>query len=232
MKKILIWIILFFVSFGVWASETPLKDAYNDAKKDLTNKQELFNQSNNSLNDLEWNKALIEFNNQLNNSSDIFWENSLIKDELKSKELINIEKSIDKTNTENEDNLNKLQNSTKKLNNIKEAYDSSKEAESDLSSRWFMVDTWKFTLWNWTKWSNAKETINKTLWTLIQKLMIALWTISLFIMTIWAWYMIMYVWQDELLSKWKSIFSAWIISLVVALSSYYLISIVRFILYS
>jgi len=80
--------------------------------------------------------------------------------------------------------------------------------------------------------SSAKKTLNKTLWTVIQKLMIALWSISLLIMTIWAWYMITYSWHDELLSKWKSIFNAWLLSLVVALMSYYLVSLLRFILYS
>ena len=62
--------------------------------------------------------------------------------------------------------------------------------------------------------------------------MIAIWAISLLVMTIWAWYMIFYHWQDELLSKGKSIFNAWIIALIVALSSYYIVSLVRLILYS
>lgn len=62
--------------------------------------------------------------------------------------------------------------------------------------------------------------------------MIAIWVISLLVMTIWAWYMIFYHWQDELLSKGKSIFNSWIIALIVALSSYYIVSLVRLILYS
>ncbi len=79
---------------------------------------------------------------------------------------------------------------------------------------------------------DTKQVVNFVLWTIIQKLMIAIWVISLLVMTIWAWYMIFYHWQDELLSKGKSIFNSWIIALIVALSSYYIVSLVRLILYS
>lgn len=103
----------------------------------------------------------------------------------------------------------------------------------DISSPAFEIETSDFSVW-WTdlkvEW-DSKATINKTLWTIIQKLMIALWVISLFVMTIWAWYMIMYHGQDEFLTKWKNIFIWWIISLLVALSSYYLVNLVWYILY-
>jgi len=78
----------------------------------------------------------------------------------------------------------------------------------------------------------SKETVDYILWFFIQKLMITLGSIALVIMTVWAGHMIIFYWQDELLSKWKSIFIAGITSLVVALSSYYLISLIRYILYS
>lgn len=89
------------------------------------------------------------------------------------------------------------------------------------------------TLWVWIKvdWKNTSQVINKTLGTVIQKLMIALWVLAVLIMTIWAWYIIMYHGQDELLSKGKSIFMSGITALVVALSSYYLVAILRYILY-
>jgi hypothetical protein len=114
------------------------------------------------------------------------------------------------------------------------------------SSEWFTA-TWKTNLASeefeikvfeltWTKstlkWDDAKETINNTLWIIIQKLMVAMWILSLLIMTIGSGYMIMYHGQDELLSKWKSIFSSGLIALAVALSSYYLVSLVRLILYT
>lgn len=104
----------------------------------------------------------------------------------------------------------------------------------DLTKSSFTIDTSNVVPW-WNKlivkWS-VKKTVNNVLWTIIQKLMIAIWVISLLVMTIWAWYMIFYHWQDELLSKGKSIFNSGIIALIVALSSYYIVSLVRLILYS
>lgn len=82
------------------------------------------------------------------------------------------------------------------------------------------------------QWSNTEQTANSLLGTIIQKLMVALWSLSLLIMTIGAGYMILYHGQDELLSKWKSIFISGIVALAVALSSYYLVAFIRFILYS
>jgi len=104
----------------------------------------------------------------------------------------------------------------------------------------FMLDTtsifwpWKSKKnWNWdANWWTSKRAINGLLGTIIQKLMIALGTISLLIMSIWAGYIILYHGQDEYLSKWKWIFVAGLTSLVVALSSYLLVNLVRFILYS
>ena len=83
------------------------------------------------------------------------------------------------------------------------------------------------------KWNTSAETsVNYLLGTLIQKLMIGLGSIAAIIMTIGAWYMILNVGQDELLSKWKSIFMSGVISMVVALSSYYLVNLVRYILFN
>lgn len=103
----------------------------------------------------------------------------------------------------------------------------------DISSKDFEIDTWVFTIgWKSLKWASAKETINNTLWNIIQKLMIALWVIALFVMTVWAWYMVLYHGEDEYLTKWKNIFVWWITALIVALSSYYLVNLVWYILYS
>lgn len=114
--------------------------------------------------------------------------------------------------------------------------DSSKllASTNDIRKVDFMIDTTSLLWVNRLKddgW-NAKKTLNTTLWTIIQKLMIWLGSISLLIMSIWAWFMILYSGHDELLSKWKSIFNAWIIALVVALLSYYLVSLLRFVLYT
>lgn len=82
---------------------------------------------------------------------------------------------------------------------------------------------WNEYIWNW---------ISSFFTTLIEKLLIWLWVIALLIMTVGAGYMIFYHGQDEYLSKGKSIFMAWITALIVALSSYYLVSLLRYILYS
>ncbi|MBW7954564.1 hypothetical protein H3C61_02000 [Candidatus Gracilibacteria bacterium] len=96
----------------------------------------------------------------------------------------------------------------------------------------FMIDTSLYSPGgNGLKKGESKDTINFVLGTLIQKLMIGLGIIALLIMTIGAGYMILYHGEDELLSKGKNIFIAGITSLVVALSAYYLISLVGYLLY-
>lgn len=125
---------------------------------------------------------------------------------------------------------------TKAWDDLKEFWDkyiASDESKWDLSSIGFQISV-NDTLGVWIKVEDKKtsEVLNRTLGTVIQKLMVALWVLSVLIMTVWAWYIILYHGQDELLSKGKSIFMAWITALVVALSSYYLVSILRFILYN
>lgn len=99
----------------------------------------------------------------------------------------------------------------------------------------FEISVNKIIPWSWglvLKGATTSETLNKTLWTIIQRLMIWLGSLSLIIMTIGWWYMIIYHGQDELLSKWKYIFMSWIIALVVSLSSYYMVALLRSILYA
>ena len=106
------------------------------------------------------------------------------------------------------------------------------EWEDCINSSNFEINVDSFTpWWNSLKWSSAKKTITNTLLTIIEKLMVAFWVLSLFIMTIGWWYMIFYHWQDELLSKWKNIFSVWLIALVIALSSWLLVRLVSYFLY-
>jgi len=96
----------------------------------------------------------------------------------------------------------------------------------------FVIDVDSISPWmSIKKWSTSK-TINYALGTIIQKLMIGLGSLSLLIMTVWAWYIVLHGWQDELLNKWKSIFMSGIYAMLVALSSYYLIVIVRYVLYA
>jgi len=102
-----------------------------------------------------------------------------------------------------------------------------------ITGTWFMIDTNSIFVWNksFYKWSNSDERVNFLLWTIISKLMIWLSILALVIMTIWAWFMILWSWDDQNISKWKYMLKAGIISLVIALSAYQIISLLRFILY-
>lgn len=116
-----------------------------------------------------------------------------------------------------------------------EKYDKSPFSHGDITSKWFQIKVGNLTP-GMSKESAGVETtselINFALGTLIQKLMIALWSLAILVMTIWGGYIVLHHGQDELLSKWKAIFMSWVYALVVALASYYIIAIVRFILYN
>lgn len=108
----------------------------------------------------------------------------------------------------------------------------SEATTEDISSPGFEIDTHTFFPWAKTAGKdNIEQNTNYYLSKIIQMLMVLLGSVSLLIMTVWAGYMIMYHGQDELLSKGKSIFTAGIISLIVAGSSYYLVSAIRFLLF-
>lgn len=120
---------------------------------------------------------------------------------------------------------------TTEYNDAKDEYDDSTAAEWDITSRGYQIMVNDISPWMDVKWGTTKENVNFALATIIQNLMIALWSLALLIMTVWAWYIVLHNGQDELLSKWKSIFMSWVYALIVALSSYYLINIIRFILF-
>ncbi len=88
---------------------------------------------------------------------------------------------------------------------------------------WIGPNLWGKSTWEW---------VNNVFGTVIQKLMVALWALSVLIMTVGGWYIILYHGQDELLSKGKSIFMSGVIALIVALSSYLIVGLLRFILYN
>lgn len=135
-----------------------------------------------------------------------------------------------------DDRASQVDSQNAEFNNTTEANNSKTPSWKDnLMSTDFEIDTGIFSPWgnkSDLKRDTAKDTINTTLWTFIQKAMIFLWILSLFIMIVWAWFMILHHWEDEFLNKWKSIFVWWIIALIVALSSYYIVNIIWFILYS
>jgi hypothetical protein len=104
-----------------------------------------------------------------------------------------------------------------------------------LCSSWYMIKTselWLPSTFNktWKKW--AKDTVNNVLINTIQKLMIAFWVLSLLVMTIGWWYMIFAHGQDNLLSRWKGIFTAGLISIMIALSAWIIMKIVIYLLYN
>lgn len=133
------------------------------------------------------------------------------------------------------DCYNNLMNSAKETNSSA-AWDQKCADWNCLDKPNFMVDTSAFSIWkNGLKnndWVGSwKKTINAVLWTIIQKLMIVLWTLSFAIITIWGYFMITSHWNDSLLTKWKNVVKWWILSLVIALSSYYIVNMVSYILY-
>ena len=106
-------------------------------------------------------------------------------------------------------------------------------ASSDITKQSFKVSVDTFSpLWtNLVKWS-SKQNIDSLLATILNVLILFIGVAAVFFMSIWAWYMIIYHGQDELLSKWKTIFTSWLIALVVALSAWLIIRLFIFILYN
>jgi len=91
---------------------------------------------------------------------------------------------------------------------------------------WSFIYTWDSDSTTWD------ATTTNFLKTVITKLTVWIWFTALFIMTIgWA-YMIFSNWQDELLKKWKSIFMAWIIWIIIALASWLIMRVVIYLLYN
>ena len=123
-----------------------------------------------------------------------------------------------------------------KLKDIKDVErDSSCATSKDcIDKPTFTIKTNDFSIW----WSDLKkegdsseQIINQTFWVFIKKMMIWLIMLSSFVMTVWAWYMILYFGQDEYLTRWKTIFKMWLVSIIIALSSYYMVNLVTYILY-
>ncbi len=102
---------------------------------------------------------------------------------------------------------------------------------NDLTSKEYKIKT--NTMWvnKRIKKDTAKKTAQSLLSTIIEKIMIAFWTIALFVMTVGWWFMVFSHWKDELLNKWKTMFTAWVISLAVALSSWIIMKVVISLLY-
>lgn len=81
-------------------------------------------------------------------------------------------------------------------------------------------------------WETLKQKTNGLLNKIIKMLIVAIWVIALFVVSVWAWYMIMYNWNEEFLKKWRNMVYTGFLTLFIALTSYYLMNLVRYILYS
>lgn len=105
--------------------------------------------------------------------------------------------------------------------------------ENCLNSPNYMFPTSEFVPGGTFKWwKDTQEKVENWLVKIIQNLMIPFWVLATIIMTIWAWYMVLHNWDDEMLNKWKKIFKMWIISIVIALSSYLLVELLKNLLYA
>lgn len=106
-------------------------------------------------------------------------------------------------------------------------------ANANITEKEFKINTSEWWIWIWTSSTNTTAwKANKAMWVLIQKMMIAMASLAFLIMVIGWTYMVIHHWEDEFLSKWKLIFMAWVYSLIIALSSYFIVWFVRFILYA
>lgn len=81
------------------------------------------------------------------------------------------------------------------------------------------------------EWKGTTEVVSSVLSTTLEKLIVIFGALAAFIMTIGAGYMIIYHGQDDLLSRWKSIFMAGVIALVIALSAGIIVRLFTYILY-
>ncbi len=112
----------------------------------------------------------------------------------------------------------------KKKEEFKKAHDEAcKESWTCFEKTSWMLNVWTLTPWWAWKWWSIEEQTDSIFSKIINFLMVLIWSLSLLIMTIWWWYMILHNWQDELLSKWKSIFMSWIYALIISLSAYIIV---------
>ena len=80
-------------------------------------------------------------------------------------------------------------------------------------------------------WWKTEETANILLWEIIRNLIVVFWVLSLFVITIGWGYMIFHSWEESLLTRWKTMLKYWVISLVIALSSWIMVKLVTWLLY-
>lgn len=215
-KKLFLLTIIFFGIFqicNVFAdTETTQKEYQNSAKE----YNKLKTQYKNRID--EFDKQIERLENEWNTQSADYLKNE-------KKSYIDSESK-------------KLESAESKMNTNLEAFNEERNEECKNSWDCIDKDTFMFNpadnFWIWPSfgWKSTSQWVNNVFGTVIQKLMVALWALSVLIMTVGWWYIILYHGQDELLSKGKSIFMSGVIALIVALSSYMIVGLLRFILYN
>lgn len=107
-------------------------------------------------------------------------------------------------------------------------------SSSDFSKTDFWISVSDFSPLSATliPWDTLADKADNLLLTVIELLMVAIWVVSLLVVSIWAWYMIFYNWKEEFLTKWRNMIYTWLLALIIALCSFYIINLVRYILYT
>lgn len=224
LKKITIFLLMFFFWFSsVFADENNFNvtPATINARMPSSDVKVDYN-TNNSL---QWQSSLNYYQQSVLNTDWPTKEKAEVINQINSEawptnEKADMQKILDwKTNTPQQSK-----------SSSKFACEASEDA---ICSDKFMIPTNDFSPgWEWLNKNSSEKTINWFMTVLIKKLMVALGSLALLIMVVWAWFMIFAMWKDENLNKWKTIFKAWLISLAIALSSYYMVSFLSYILYT
>ncbi len=222
-KKLIIIFLLFFSFLGIsFAWPWPLEEEYRSLQKELKINEWFLNDAKTLKKNAEsnlkylWDRASAWAQNQT--ESDIqaikFYEEQLKA----ANDDIGVFQSVVELNMP-------------EYNKAKKAYIESDESNDDFSTTWFKLNVSDvFPESKYTGETNMNRRANAFFADIIQKLMIWLGSVALLLMTIWAWFMILYHWEDSMLTKWKSIFSAGIISLVIALLSFYMVELVKYLI--
>lgn len=105
---------------------------------------------------------------------------------------------------------------------------------SNFSSTDFTINVSDFTpMWHDNiEGDTLKAKSESLLLEIIEVLMVSIWVISLLVVSIWAGYMIFYNWKEDFLTKWRNMIYTGLLALLIALSSFYIINLIRYILYN
>ena len=257
LKKVFLFFVLLFFSWNVFADEIDDVEAENQAIMDRSNE---IVETKNKLSDnvdsaeesltnarFDYEDAVDDLNGLSNDSTELERANAERRVAEAELDIAKAQQEYDKAkayrdwevNLNQFDNEDSIESTRDNLRQAQEKYD--KARDDACAKSWdcidkptFVIPVDSFTPW-WNslkdKDSTAKNIIDNVLLKIIENLIVAFWVLALLIMTIGWWFMIIYYGQDELLSKWKNIFSSWLIALLVALGSWLIVRLVSYLLY-